>query len=248
MPLEGSLKDTATDTLLNDMGSVPQRLDDGLALECLDSERSGLGRHDDKGHNRHLASGRLEPVIESCQGLDEHVDTFIPVLVSASSEDVERVVGLKVVVTVEMTSNEVVDLLLGLLMKVLELVNGRKLGDVEAVGQNTVRLSLQQMLRLESGDVRYGGEDIAGMGSSSLDAVPMVDTTLASLSINVEPLQVVVEVHRTGAEISAKESGMGSEDGRDIDMALLAEWQGDASKPFVEVRNDGLCLFVANKL
>jgi hypothetical protein len=41
-------------------------------------------------------------------------------------------------VTVEVAADEVVDLLLGLDVEVLELVHGRELDDVETVGQDAV--------------------------------------------------------------------------------------------------------------
>ena len=40
--------------------------------------------------------------------------------------------------TVEVTPDKVVDLLLGLNVQVLELVHGRKLLDIETVGQDTI--------------------------------------------------------------------------------------------------------------
>ena len=40
--------------------------------------------------------------------------------------------------TVEVSPDEIVDLLLGLDVEVLELVHGRKLLDIETVGQNTI--------------------------------------------------------------------------------------------------------------
>lgn len=74
----------------------------------------------------------------TCKRLDKHVDTFVPELVSTSSEQVECVFKVKVVMTVEVTSDKIVDLLLGLDVQVLELVHGRKLLDVETVGQDTI--------------------------------------------------------------------------------------------------------------
>jgi hypothetical protein len=40
--------------------------------------------------------------------------------------------------TIEMTSDEIVNLLLGLYVEVLELVHGSKLLDVETVGEDTI--------------------------------------------------------------------------------------------------------------
>jgi hypothetical protein len=52
-----------------------------------------------------------------------------------------------------MTAHEIVDLDLGLLMQVLELMGSGELLDVQTIGQNTIRLSLQKMLALVCGDV-----------------------------------------------------------------------------------------------
>ncbi|KAI6772502.1 hypothetical protein HG530_003460 [Fusarium avenaceum] len=228
VPLEGAFKDAATNTLLDNVCSISQGLDNRLTLECLNSERSGLSRHDDESHHCQLATSSLETVVESCQRLDEHVNTLIPELITTGSEEVQCVVDVEIEVTVEMTSNKIVNLLLCLLVQVLELVNGRELGDIETIGKNTIRLSLQQMFGLER--------------------LSVVNTTLACLSINIEPLEVVVEVHGAGAEVSAEKSGVCGEDRRDIDAAPLAKGKSDTSKPLVEVSNNGFLLFVAHEL
>jgi hypothetical protein len=54
---------------------------------------------------------------------------------------------------------------------VLELVHRRELGDVEAVGDDAVRLALEQVLGLVSGDVRDGREDVGRVRRAALDAV-----------------------------------------------------------------------------
>lgn len=96
------------------------------------------------------------------------------------------------------------------------------------------------MLRLEGGNVGDGGEDIARVGSSTLNAIAVVDATLAGLCVNVKILQIVVKVYRASAEVSTEESGVGGEDGGDVDAALLGQRQGDTGQPLVEVSNDGL--------
>jgi hypothetical protein len=70
--------------------------------------------------------------------LDKHINTFIPKLVSTSSEQVERVVQIEIVMTIEMTSDKVVNLLLGLDVEVLEFVHGSELLDVETIGEDTI--------------------------------------------------------------------------------------------------------------
>jgi len=79
------------------------------------------------------------------------------------------------------------------------------------------------MLALVCSDVRNGGKDISGVGGGSLDAVSMVNATLSSFSIHVKPLEVVVEVDRSGAEISSEEGGVGGENCGYIDSALFAK-------------------------
>ena len=79
-------------------------------------------------------------------------------------------------------------------MQVLELVSCRELLDVQAVGQDTVGLALEQMLTLVRSDMRYSCEDICGVGSTAFYAVTVVNASLSSLSVAVKVLQVVVEV------------------------------------------------------
>lgn len=70
--------------------------------------------------------------------LDEHVNTFVPEFVSTSGEQIDGVFQVKVVVAVEVTSDEIVDLLLGLHVQVLEFVHSSELLDVQTVRQDTI--------------------------------------------------------------------------------------------------------------
>lgn len=150
--------------------------------------------------------------------------------------------------TVEVAADKIVDLFLGLLMQVLELVHGGELGDVETVGEDAVGFALQEVLALVGGDVGDGGEDIAGMRRCSLDTIPVVDAAVPRLGVDVEVLQVIVEIDGAGAEVSSEEGSVRGEDGRDINAALLAQRQGHAGKPLVEVGDDGLVLLVGDIL
>lgn len=109
-------------------------------------------------------------------------------------------------------------------------------------------LALQQMLGLVSSDMGHGGKDIAAVSGSTLDAVAVVDATLASLMIDIKVAQVVVKVDGSGAEVAAEEGGVGSEDGGDVDMTLAAEGNTYTGKPLMEVSNDGSLLLVGSKL
>ena len=68
------------------------------------------------------------------EGLDEHVQTLVTVLITTSGEEVKSVLKIKVVMTIKMTPDKVVNALLGDGMQVLELVHGRELDDVQTVG------------------------------------------------------------------------------------------------------------------
>lgn len=55
-------------------------------------------------------------MVETGQRFDVHVDSLIAVFVSSSSEEIECVLRVKVILSIEVASNKVVDLDLGLLM------------------------------------------------------------------------------------------------------------------------------------
>lgn len=86
------------------------------------------------------------------------------------------------------------------------------------------------------------------MGSASLDAVSVVDSSFASLGVTVEILQVVVEVNRPSAEITTKKGGVSSEDCGDVDSSLLAEREGHTCEPLVELCDDSSLFFVVDVL
>lgn len=104
------------------------------------------------------------------------------------------------------------------------------------------------MLRLVGSNVRDGCKDITAMGSRALDAVPVIDTAFASLLVHIEVPEIVIKVYRAGAEVAAEQGGMGSKDGRDVDMTLAAKGDRDSGEPFVKVGNDGGLGLVVDKL
>lgn len=248
VPFEGALEDALAHAALDHVDGVAEGLDDGLALEGFDGEGLRLRGHDDECHDGHFGAGGFEAVVQAREGLDEHVAALVPVLVPAGREEVQRVIRVEVVVAVEVAAHEVVDLLLGLLVQVLELVHGAELCDVEAVGEHAVGLALEQVLALVGRDVRDGREDVARVRGRALDAVAVVDAALARLGVHVKVLQVVVEVDGAGAEVAPEQRRVRREDGRHVDAALLAEGQGDTREPFVEVGDDGLFLLVRDEL
>ena len=147
-----------------------------------------------------------------------------------------------------MTADEIVDLLLGLLVQVLEFVHGGEFLDVESIRQYSIRLSFQEVLALVCSDVRNGGEDIRRVGGGPFDAISVIDAPFASLSINVKVLQIVVEVDGAGAEVSTEEGGMSGENGGDVHPPFLGQGECYTCKPFMEVSYDGPFGFVIHIL
>lgn len=56
---------------------------------------------------------------------------------------VKSVVQVKIVMSIEVTSNKIIDLCLGRGVQVLEFVHSLEFDDVETIWYNTVRLALQ---------------------------------------------------------------------------------------------------------
>jgi hypothetical protein len=98
------------------------------------------------------------------QTLEEHVDTLVPVLVPSRGEHVDRVLEVKVVVSVKVTSDELVDLGLGKGVQVLELVHRLELDDVETVGENSVCARPGRSMRISNASpcARIDHQDIPG--------------------------------------------------------------------------------------
>ena len=60
-----------------------------------------------------------------------------------------------------MPHHKFMDRLFVLMMQVLKFVQGRKSLDIQPVGQDQIRLSAEQFLRFNAGDLADGGEDRA---------------------------------------------------------------------------------------
>ena len=149
---------------------------------------------------------------------------------------------------VEVTADKVVDALLVGLVEVLELVGCAELLNVQTIGQNTVGLALEQVLALVGGDVGDGGEDVGGVCCTTLNAVAVVDASLARLGIAVKVLQVVVEIDRAGAEVAAEKGSVSGEDGGHIDLALLTQGESNSRKPLVKLCDDSSFFLVVDIL
>ena len=102
-----------------------------------------------------------------------------------------------------MTANEVMNLGLGLLVKVLELVSCSKLGDIHSIRQDAIRSTFQEVFAFVGCNVGDCGKDVGGMSGSSFHAVAMVDSATPSFIVHVEVCQVIVKIDGAGTEISA---------------------------------------------
>lgn len=101
---------------------------------------------------------------------------------------VEGIVEIEIIVAIEVTAYEVVDLRLGDSVQVLELMHRREFDHVQAIWQDAVcalrsksdcfqdkgrtRLALEKMLGFIRGDVRHGREHVRTVRRSALNAVP----------------------------------------------------------------------------
>lgn len=132
-PSQRSVEQSLSNSTLNNLDTVVECLDDGLSLQRLDGKRVCLSWHDNKGNNGHLRAGGLEAVVKAGQGFNEHVTALVPVFITTGGEEVEGVFEIKVVVSVKVTSNEIVNLFFRLGVKVLELVHSGELDNVQPV-------------------------------------------------------------------------------------------------------------------
>jgi hypothetical protein len=153
---------------------------------------------------------------------------------------VKGIVKIEVVMSVEVTTDELVNLCFAGGMEILELVHSLELDDIETVRKNAIRLSLEKMLALVGGDMRNGGENVRTVRRGTFDAISVVNSAFARFVVHVKVLQIVVKVDGTRTQIASKKSSVRGEDGGDVDVSLPAEGDRKACLPFVEV-GDNRC-------
>jgi len=171
--------------------------------------------------------------------LDKHIDTLIPILIPPCGKHVQGIVQIKIIIAIEMAPNELIDFSLGGSMHILEFMHSLKLDDIQAIGQYPIRFTFQQMLTLVCRNMGDGRKDISTVSSRTFNTVSVIDTTFSSFVIDVEVLEIVVEIYGTGTEVSTKKSGVGSEDGSDVDMTFTTEGDSEASLPLMKVGDNG---------
>lgn len=94
------------------------------------------------------------------------------------------------------------------------------------------------MLALVGSNMTDSRKDIGTMSCASLDTVTMINTTLTSLVINIKVSEVVVKVNRASTQVTAQKSSVRGKDGSNVNLALLDQWNGNTSQPFVEMSNN----------
>ena len=77
------------------------------------------------------------------------------------------------------------------------------------------------------------------MCGRTFDAISVVYASFSGFVVDVKVLEVVVEIDAARTEVAAEESGVSREHGRDINVSLPTERDGDPGLPLVKVGNDG---------
>lgn len=90
---------------------------------------------------------------------------------------------------IKMASDKFMNLVFGSSMKVLELVKGRELDDVEPIGCDDFGLPLEKVFCLVACDLWYCGECVSKMRRCPFHAVAMIDLSLACLLVHTELYQ-----------------------------------------------------------
>ena len=86
------------------------------------------------------------------------------------------------------------------------------------------------------------------MSGGSFDTVSVIDATFPCLVIDIKVLEIIVEIHRAGAEVATEQSGVCGENGTDVNVSLAAEENPNCRLPLVKMGDDGMFPFVRSKL
>lgn len=102
-------------------------------------------------------------------------------------------------------------------------MKGGEFDDVESVWSENVGLALQEMLCLETCDLRDGREDVGRVAGSSFHAVAVVYLLLPCFFVRIEFVDVVVEVSAASRKMASQESGMGCVHRGNVQIPLTAQ-------------------------
>ena len=123
-------------------------------------------------------------------------------------------------------------------MKGLELVADVVEADVEAVRREEIRDTPEERAALFAGDGRDRGEDVGSVCAGALVAVDALDVVLGGLGRVVDGPEAVVEPLFARGHVAAEDGRVRREDGRDGELGLADEGDGEAAEPLVEVGDD----------
>ena len=94
------------------------------------------------------------------------------------------------------------------------------------------------MLAFIGCNMAHSSKDVSAMGGSTLNAIAVIDATLASLSIAIKVLEIVVKVGIARTQIASQQCRVCRKDGGDGQFAFLDQRDRNTGLPFVEMRND----------
>lgn len=94
----------------------------------------------------------LEHAIKSGQGFNEQISSLVAEFITAGGEHVKGLVQVKIHVTIEVASDEVVDLFLALSVEILEFVEGSELDNIQSIGSENIGLAFQKVFGFQVGD------------------------------------------------------------------------------------------------
>lgn len=236
-PSEDILVQGVRNLVRESIAGLPNEPQAALALDGLDIQVVCCARHDNERHHRHFRAISLQEVVKLCEGVDHEVHALVEVLSAARREEEECIVQIKVVRAKEVSSAELCDHILVLLVQVLELVHGHKVFCVEPIGGYALGCSVQQSGGLCARDLAHGSEDRGPLSSTNLDPVAVVYPSEACLVVNVEVrrLELLHEVHAARAEVAPEERCVRCEQRGDGDLPLLHDYKADRCKPLVEM-------------
>lgn len=92
--------------LLNLVYGIPELLRDCMSPQRIHIEVVGFRGEDQKGDHRHIRLLTLQVMVQTRQGFNKNIRSFVGVLVSASDKEVQRLLQVKVKMSIKMTPNE----------------------------------------------------------------------------------------------------------------------------------------------
>lgn len=92
--------------LLNLVYGIPELLRDGMSPQRIHIEVVGFRGEDQKGDHRHIRLLTLQVMVQTRQGFNKNIRSFVGVLISASDKEVQSLLQIKVKMSIKMTPNE----------------------------------------------------------------------------------------------------------------------------------------------